>query len=505
MSPVIERFRRATFKEKLTWVTVLVTTTALVVAALAFASYQFIASRRAIVRNLSVQAATIGLNSASALVFNDTQSAEEGLAALRADGNIISAAIYLSDGTRFASYVSPREPRPSVPESIATNRSDAVEFDRRTAQAYRSIVSSGKRIGTVYLVYGLDALFADLARYFAITVLVVVATGLTALVAATRLQRTFSEPISRLATAASAVSTSNDYSVRCLPSANKDELGVLIDTFNQMLEQIQVRDRAVEAGALRFQKLNEELEHRVADRTAELQAINKELEAFTYSVSHDLRAPLRRIDGFANLLSTTCGPQLTEEGAHFLRRVRDGAQQMGHLVDDLLNLARLGRRDVTVRATSMSAIVDRVTETLKKDTDGRAIDWRLAPLPTVDCDAALIEVVFTNLLSNAVKYSRPRNPATIEVGTLPESNGKPVFFVRDNGVGFNMKYVDKLFGAFQRLHRPDEFEGTGIGLATVQRIIHKHNGSIWVEAEPDKGATFYFTLGAPRPSAAARA
>jgi light-regulated signal transduction histidine kinase (bacteriophytochrome) len=225
-----------------------------------------------------------------------------------------------------------------------------------------------------------------------------------------------------------------------------------------------------------------------------LEISNKELEAFTYSVSHDLRAPLRRIDGFANLLVEEYGSQLPEEGARYLSRVREGAKQMGHLVDDMLNLARLGRKDLNVQVTGLSSIAEAVADVLKRDTSDRAVEWKIQSLPFVECDPALMEVVFTNLLSNALKYTRPREQAVIEVGTIDE-NGDTVIFVRDNGVGFSMKYADKLFGVFQRLHRAEDFEGTGVGLATVQRILHKHGGRIWVEADLDKGACFYFTLG----------
>jgi light-regulated signal transduction histidine kinase (bacteriophytochrome) len=175
---------------------------------------------------------------------------------------------------------------------------------------------------------------------------------------------------------------------------------------------------------------------------------------------------------------------------------------MGRLVDDLLNLAQLGRLDVRSRTTSLDAIVNDALSELRADWGDRVIQWTVGSLPTVECDPGLMKIVFTNLLSNAIKYSRPREVAIVEVGCT-SSNGRETIFVRDNGVGFNMKYADKLFGVFQRLHRADQFEGSGVGLATVQRIIHKHGGEIWAEAEPDRGATFSFTLARPddRPAA----
>ncbi|HYK82686.1 MAG TPA: PAS domain S-box protein [Gemmatimonadales bacterium] len=243
-----------------------------------------------------------------------------------------------------------------------------------------------------------------------------------------------------------------------------------------------------------IRRLNATLEHRVAERTSELAAANQDLEAFTYSVSHDLRAPLRQVNGFVRILVEELEAQVEGAARHYLQRIREGAEHMGRLVDDLLNLARVGRQPLQPRKTPLRGIVDRVVANLESELADRRVEWRVTDLPTVDCDPGLLDVVFTNLLANAAKYTRARAPAVIEVGQTTH-DGEPVLFVRDNGVGFDMKYADKLFGAFQRLHRADEFEGTGVGLATVQRIIHKHGGRIWAEAELNRGATFYFTLG----------
>ncbi len=228
-------------------------------------------------------------------------------------------------------------------------------------------------------------------------------------------------------------------------------------------------------------------------RTAQLEASNKELEAFTYSVSHDLRSPLRHVDGFSKILLEEFQTQLDPEAQRYLERIRAGTQQMGHLVDDLLNLARMSRQEMKLQVSGLKSIVQEVVADLKPEAANRQIEWRCGELPFVECDPALIKQVFANLLSNALKFTRTRERAVIEVGNVKQ-NGRSAVFVRDNGVGFNMKYSDKLFGVFQRLHRQEDFEGTGVGLATVQRIIHKHGGQVWAEAELDKGATFFFTL-----------
>jgi PAS domain S-box-containing protein len=241
--------------------------------------------------------------------------------------------------------------------------------------------------------------------------------------------------------------------------------------------------------------LNLRLEEQVARRTAELEAANQDLEAFTYAVAHDLRAPLRHIHGFSELLQHDADSRLSADGRHSLDCIRTGTLRMEKLLEALLNLSRFGRQSLQRRRVDLKKLVREVIDDLAPDLGSRQIDWKVRDLPVAHCDLALMKIVFANLISNAVKFTRLRAAATIEIGqTVVE--GAPVLFVGDNGAGFDMRYATKLFGVFQRLHRAEDFEGSGVGLATVQRILQKHGGRIWAEAEPDKGATFYFTCGA---------
>ena len=240
---------------------------------------------------------------------------------------------------------------------------------------------------------------------------------------------------------------------------------------------------------LEIRRLNQELRAHLT----ELKSLNKELESFNYSISHDLRAPLRHINGFTKILLEKSDLNLPAEAIGYLEHVRRGAVKMGRMVDELLELSRMSRKEPSRQVTKLNALVEDVLLELTMEAQGREVEWRIRELPSADCDPVLTRQVFANLLANALKFTRGRTPPVIEVGHT-YSGGRTILFVRDNGVGFRMEYADKIFGVFQRLHRAEDYEGTGIGLATVHRIVQKHGGRIWVDAEPDKGATFYFTL-----------
>ncbi|HEY8740417.1 MAG TPA: ATP-binding protein [Candidatus Dormibacteraeota bacterium] len=231
----------------------------------------------------------------------------------------------------------------------------------------------------------------------------------------------------------------------------------------------------------------------MAERTAQLEASNEELEAFSYSVSHDLRAPLRAIGGFARILSEEHAAKLEPEAADYLRDISKNAVEMGQLIDDLLQLSHVGRQGLALEAADPADVARRALDKLKPEMEGRAIEVEVANLPGCNADPALLQQVYLNLLGNAIKFTRACTVARIDVGSI-EGEGPVVYFVKDNGAGFDMAYVDKLFAVFQRLHRQEEYEGTGVGLAIVQRIVTRHGGRIWAEGEPGVGASFYFTL-----------
>jgi len=260
--------------------------------------------------------------------------------------------------------------------------------------------------------------------------------------------------------------------------------------------QLEVEQRRLRENEIR--KLNQEL----GKRAAELEATNKELESFAYSVSHDLRAPLRHIVGYAELLQRQASSLLDEKSQRFIRTILDSAKRMGNLIDDLLAFSRIGRAETRTTEVDLKQLVEEVVAEIGQDTKNRDIAWKIGPLPACRGDRSMLRLVVVNLVSNAVKFTRMRRPAEIEIGCADPNQNEVEVFVRDNGAGFDMEYESKLFGVFQRLHLPEQFEGTGIGLATVQRIIHRHGGKVRGEGAVDRGATFYFSLPNSRDAAA---
>jgi signal transduction histidine kinase len=299
-------------------------------------------------------------------------------------------------------------------------------------------------------------------------------------------------PIKALLSSARRVGA-GDLSARTGIANVSSELQQLVKAFDEMATNLQQQRGEMERAHAEIARLNETLEGRVAERTAQLAEVNRQLEAFSYSVSHDLRAPLRHMSAYIELLKSESGATFTEESHHFLNQIAEAIDRMNGLVGDLLAFARMAREEVRRENVSMTQLVSDVQREMKRDTEGRNIRWNIEPLPEVFVDRAMFKQVWANLLSNAIKYTRERESAEITVGSTNGSN-EIQFFVRDNGAGFDMKYADKLFGVFQRLHAPEQFEGTGIGLANVQRIVVRHGGKTWAEGEVNRGATFWFSI-----------
>ena len=472
---------RKTIQGKLVTAMMLTSTAVLLLVGVVFVSHDFSSFRRFLVQTLETRAGILAGNSTAALAFQNHEDAGQVLDALKTDPSVVAAALYDQEGRLFATYPARIGPGdvPAVPGPIGHR------FEASHLVVSAAVVEEGRPLGTLYLKSGLQELDARLRVDAIVMLLAMGGSIVVAFLLSTWLQRRLAHPILALAEVARGVSERKDYSVRA-GTASDDEVGILSEAFDGMLTEIQRRDREI-------RELNVDLERRVATRTVELEESNKELEAFSYSVSHDLRAPLRHIDGFAELLMRHAAPMLDDKGRGHLVKISAAAKRMGALIDDLLVFSRMGRTELRKTPVNLTDLTNEVIEELKSDVGDRHVEWKLGAIPTVKGDPNMLRLVMTNLLSNALKYSSPTKEARIEVEARAD-NGELVVAVRDNGVGFDPAYTHKLFGVFQRLHGSNEFEGTGIGLANVRRIVSRHGGRTWAEGVLNEGATFYFSL-----------
>ncbi|HEY3225551.1 MAG TPA: ATP-binding protein [Planctomycetota bacterium] len=616
--------RDMSIREKLRAIILIISGISVVGACAVFVTYQWFTSRDDQARKLEIMANIVGDQSTAALEFEQEPQAAAILASLKAERQIVAAAVYARDGRIFAKFV--REGAEG--DRIALRPGPVGQsFDGGDLLIFRPLLSGQERIGTIFLRADMSDAWHRLWVNLATVGLVLLGAAAAILFLSAKLGKLISEPIGRLSEVVQSISARRDYSIR-VEGGGRDELGRLIDGFNDMLLQVEQRNSALA-------KARDELEMRVQERTRELQekelrlteaheiaqlgswewipatnkvvwsdevfrmtgvlptkftgvlpdavmvnhpddrqaiqdaleasrakreplstdtriirpdgsirylhvqgkpvlddaghvvrlvgtvqditerrradqailtlnaelrsrmeelaAVNKELEGFSYSVSHDLRAPLRAIDGFSRMLIEDFAERVDGEGRRYLNVIMENTRKMGQLIDDLLEFSRMGRKALLTTPLDMEGLVKQVCTDMRTAHPDRALEMKVGPLPPSQGDPAMIKVVFANLLSNAVKYSRGRNPAVIEVGARVDAN-ETVYFVRDNGVGFEMQYANKLFGVFQRLHPSHEFEGTGVGLALVQRIVQRHGGRAWAEGQVGAGATISFAL-----------
>jgi signal transduction histidine kinase len=496
--------RTGSITQKLTALVVLVSGTVVLLICATLMTYEIVTFRRAMVRTLATLAQVVAANSTAALAFDNRADATHVLSALVAEPHIVAAALYDKDGSLFATYPGDigHGDVPAAPGAAG------YRFGAGDLSLYQPVQAGQRPLGTLYLRSDLAAMHEQFTLYGGVVVAVIAFSAAVVVLLSARLQRHVSRPVLALAETAQIVTRDRDYSVRATRFGD-DELGQLTEAFNSMLDRVQEQDLGLRQGRdqLRFEvdermraeeavrALNADLERRVTERTEALAAANRELESFSYSVSHDLRAPLRHVLGFVELLHEDLKGQLSERAQRYIATIRKASTEMGELIDDLLAFSRTNRSQMREVVVALAPLVDSTIATLESATRGRHIRWEIAPLPDVIGDPVLLRQVFANLVDNAVKYSRMRDPACIAIGSLAASeDGLTVFFVRDNGAGFDMTYAQKLFGVFQRMHRAEEFEGTGIGLATAQRIVARHGGRMWAESAVDRGATFYLTL-----------
>jgi PAS domain S-box-containing protein len=597
------KFKDTRIQRKLMTVILLTSGVVMFLTCASFFAYEFVTFRQTTIRQLSAIGEIIANNSTGAIAFDSRDDAYEILASLKAEKHIVAAALYDKDGSLFSYY-------PSTLQASAFPKTPGLQgyvFENSHLVGFQSVFQGSRFLGTLYLQSDMGAMYERFRLYGSISILVIVVSFLVAYFLSKRLQEGISTPIIALAETAKLISTQNDYSVRAT-KMGEDELGLLTDSFNYMLTQIQAQNLALSEsearvravlnsamsavividseglisdwnmraekmfGWTRDEVIGKELagtiiperyreahkkgihhymakgEGPVIDQFLELSAVRsdgsefpveltisvlktknivsfcgfvtditerkqaqeqirslnlgleqkvkertKELEAFTYSVSHDLRAPLRSVYGYARILDEDYGTNLDEEGKRVINVIVNNAKRMGQLIDDLLDFSRMGRKELMKASFNMNDLVIAIVNELRAEENGREIKIAIQQLESSRADLSMIRQVWVNLISNALKYSRRVKDAAIEIGGY-QTPEETCYYVKDNGAGFDMQYSPKLFEVFQRLHRPEEFEGTGVGLALVKRIIERHGGRVWAEAKLDHGATFYFTL-----------
>jgi PAS domain S-box-containing protein len=595
-------FRDIPIKRKLVIIIMLTTTTALLLAGIGIVASDSILFRQYLQRDLSALARIVADNSTASLAFDDPDTAAETLAALRARPNLVTACIYRSDGTMLAKYARPNAPSACPP----AGEREELRFGAQDLTVSRAIVLSGRRIGTLVMVFDLDEIAARVRLYSGTVLIVLMFSSLIAFLISARLGAIIATPISQLARTTTSVSETSDYSIRA-QKLSGDELGVLVDRFNEMLASIQsrenhlriaLRDREealrdaekarerfrfmaesmpqkiftatpsgdvdyfnrqwMEFTGLSFDEINnwgwtqfvhpDDLEenlrgwrqaleagepfhfqhrfrradgdfrwhlsrvhpmrdaagnismwigsstdiHEQKEKEEELRRANDDLQQFAYSASHDLQEPIRNVVVYSEIVAKRYHDQLDADGRQFLEFLREGGRRLATLINDLLAYTRAGVVEGNAQTVDSSAVLEQTLANLTEAIRESGATVTHDPLPPVDIGESHLQLVFQNLLSNAIKYRTEEAPQ-IHVSAAQQGNDV-VFSVRDNGIGIDPQYKEKIFGVFKRLHRDQKYSGTGIGLAICQRVVERYGGRIWVESTPGRGAAFFFTL-----------
>ena len=575
-----------------------------------FFIYEYDTSRKIHANDLSTKAEIIAENSNAALTFSDSADAARVLNSLVSQPHVVAAAIYNSRGILFSTYIRKGNENHIFPER--PEYSDNWNFEEDALVVYKPILLNGIKIGTIYLNSDLDRHRERFWSYLKVAFLVLLGSLIVAYIISALFARSISAPIVKLAQTAIEVSEKEDYSLRADKVTN-DETGLLVSSFNRMLDRIMDKDKSIREtnktlqnaekryrttldnmmegcqiigydwqylylnevaishsrkkreellshtmmnvypgientdlfvklkdsmeqrvpfkmenefhypdGTKKWFNLNiepvpeglfvlsvditeekllqeelkkyhENLEELVKERTQQLEATNSELESFSYTVSHDLRAPVRHISGFLDILKKNIDNSLDEKNKRYFNLIKESANEMGTLIDDLLAFSRTAKADVIKKEVNLNEIVNEIIDKIVQDNESKIYKWKIENLPEVKGDPALLRVVMVNLISNAVKFSSNSKMPEVTIGSIKSENDKTIF-VKDNGVGFDMNYYEKLFGVFQRLHNVEDFPGTGIGLATIKKIITKHGGKVWANSKEGQGATFFFSL-----------
>ena len=478
-------FRRNSIAARLTWMNLLVSGIGLFLAYFSFLAYDLFVYRQASVESLSGLAKIVATNSVSAVLFDDDSSARNTLSGLSGSNDVISAAIYTTTDKPFAQYTQNGAAPPPPRRFTGTERQQSWVYGREVVTGSR-IESEGKVIGTVYIQARLHGLRKEAIQYATIAAVILLVCMAVALLAGIVFRKVLAEPIVSLSQTAREVSRSKDYALRFSAGQEYDELLLLTEAFNEMLGAIQERD-----GALEQAKAG--LERRVEERTAQLQAANLEMEAFSYTVAHDLRSPLQAMSNVCYLFGVMDQEKASAQKTAMLAQLTSTVATMSDMIDDLLDLSRSSTAELHLSMLKLGPLAASILDGLAKASPERRLETVIASDCAVQADPGLMQIVLQNLLRNAWKFTGRRELARIEFGCMQRGD-ETVVFVRDNGAGFDPRLADRLFKPFQRLHGASEFPGTGIGLATVRRIVGRHGGKVWAEGEVDKGATFYFTL-----------